>query len=285
MIRLLSKLASEPLKLVSMSNKHKKSFIFYASWKEVLMSYPSEVRLEVYDAVIEYAISGTLSELKPLAKMAFAFIQRDIDANDEKYNDIVSKRSEAGKKGMKARWGEKTNTCYNEITNVTNITDNVNDNVNEDDNGNVLDVHIQEEKLSGEKIVKKKEDRIDYKSIVEKFNAMLAPPLPKVIALSDARKAAIKARINEHGLDNIDTVFSNVATSKFLRGETENGWKCYFDWIFNPRNFIKILEGNYADNRANYSEKQKANNYAMQQFIDDCIARESKLVEEVEKPF
>lgn len=39
------------------------------------MDYPPEVRLEVYDAVIEYAESGTLSELRPLAKMAFSFIK------------------------------------------------------------------------------------------------------------------------------------------------------------------------------------------------------------------
>lgn len=39
----------------------RKSFVFYTEWKEVLVDYPPEVRLEVYDAVIEYAESGTLS--------------------------------------------------------------------------------------------------------------------------------------------------------------------------------------------------------------------------------
>ena len=49
----------------------RKSFVFYIEWQEVLMEYPEEVRLEVYDAIIKYAASGTLSEQKPLAKMAF----------------------------------------------------------------------------------------------------------------------------------------------------------------------------------------------------------------------
>ena len=48
------------------------------------MDYPPEVRLEVYDAVIRYAASGTLSELKPLAKMAFSFIKKEIDYNSRK---------------------------------------------------------------------------------------------------------------------------------------------------------------------------------------------------------
>ena len=45
------------------------------------MPYPEEVRLEVYDAIIKYAASETLSEQKPLAKMAFSFIKKQIDEN------------------------------------------------------------------------------------------------------------------------------------------------------------------------------------------------------------
>ena len=37
------------------------------------MEYPEEVRLEVYDAIIKYAASGTLSEQKPLAKIGILF--------------------------------------------------------------------------------------------------------------------------------------------------------------------------------------------------------------------
>lgn len=118
----------------------RKSFVFNIEWQEVLMDYPPEVRLEVYDAIIEYVASGTLSELKPLAKMAFSFIKKQIDYNNERYDDIVTKRREAGKKGMANRYqsvtnltnvtsDNKTNKCYQS---VTNLTDNVNDNENED---------------------------------------------------------------------------------------------------------------------------------------------------------
>lgn len=36
--------------------------------------------------------------------MAFSFIKKEIDYNTNKYNDIVAKRSEAGKKGMASRY-------------------------------------------------------------------------------------------------------------------------------------------------------------------------------------
>ena len=111
------------------------------------MDYPAEVRYEVYDAIIEYAASGKLTELKPLAKMAFSFIKKEMDYNNERYNDIVAKRSEAGKKGMASRYslqkddGEltkltgdnKTNKSYQTVTNVT--SDNKT-NYNEYDNDN-----------------------------------------------------------------------------------------------------------------------------------------------------
>lgn len=122
----------------------KKSFIFNVEWQEILLAYPAEVRLEVYDAIIEYVASGTLSELKPMAKMAFSFIKKEIDYNACKYDDIVSKRREAGKKAMNKRYNKdvtnltndsKSNKCYQDVTNLTD-NDNVNDdNTKESPNG------------------------------------------------------------------------------------------------------------------------------------------------------
>ena len=115
----------------------KKSFVFNIEWQEVLKEYPPEVRLEVYDAIIEYVASGTLSELKPLSKMAFSFIKKEIDYNNVRYDEIVSKRKEAGKKAMESRWGKivtDDNKNNESRQKVTNITDNVNDNVNVNEN-------------------------------------------------------------------------------------------------------------------------------------------------------
>lgn len=120
----------------------RKSFVFYIEWQEVLMEYPAEVRLEVYDAIIEYAASGTLSELKPLAKMAFSFIKKQIDSNNDKYNCLVEKRSEAGRKGMANRHGTSVtnlthdNKCNISYQDVTNLTSDNKSNYNEPDNVN-----------------------------------------------------------------------------------------------------------------------------------------------------
>nr|DAK60434.1 MAG TPA: hypothetical protein [Caudoviricetes sp.] len=77
----------------------KETFLFYADWLNVIRDLPSEVQLEVYQAIAEYAIYGNLIELKPLAKVAFGFVKQTIDRDTQKYISISEKRSEAGKRG------------------------------------------------------------------------------------------------------------------------------------------------------------------------------------------
>lgn len=86
-----------------MDEPRKSTFLFNTEWGEVLMDFGAEVKLEVYEAIIRYAASGTVGELKPQAKMAFAFIKREMDFNARQYQQAVEKRREAGQKGGKAK--------------------------------------------------------------------------------------------------------------------------------------------------------------------------------------
>ena len=118
--------------------KEKKTFVFNAEWHEILVEYPPEIRLEVYDAIVAYAVGRAVCELSPMAKMAFSFIRKELDFNANKYNETVKKRSEAGRRGMESRYNSnKPNTCYGCYDDVTTITDNVNVNVNDNVNDNV----------------------------------------------------------------------------------------------------------------------------------------------------
>lgn len=97
------------------------SFVFHTEWKDILKEYREEVRLEVYEAIIEYATSGTLIELKPLSKMAFAFIKQQIDKDRENIDTISEKRRKAGQKGAQKRWSKvkKKQTKQQAVTNNT----------------------------------------------------------------------------------------------------------------------------------------------------------------------
>jgi hypothetical protein len=143
----------------------KKTFVFNCEWQEVLVDYPAEVRLEVYDAIIEYVATGTLSELKPMAKMAFSFIKKEIDYNNQKYADVIVKRIKAGQKGNEVRWSDnyrknrKCDTCDKPIANIAvNVNDNVNVNVNDNDN-DIIKESLKEKSENSQKPTIKKQEK------------------------------------------------------------------------------------------------------------------------------
>ena len=89
-----------------------------------------------------------------------------------------------------------------------------------------------------------KTDRTDYQAVLDAFHE-LCPSLPKVLKLSDSRKKAIKARLNDFGLEEIKRAFALTEQSDFLKGNNANGWQAGFDWLMKPANLTKVLEGNY----------------------------------------
>ena len=96
-------------------------------------------------------------------------------------------------------------------------------------------------------IPKKTTKNIDFDLIISRFNE-ICKSLPKCKKLTDSRKASIKARWEEYGED-IFTAFEKAEASDFLSGRS-GGWNgANLDWILCPSNMIKIMEGNYDNER------------------------------------
>jgi uncharacterized protein YdaU (DUF1376 family) len=89
-------------------------------------------------------------------------------------------------------------------------------------------------------------DLINYKSLLETFH-FYCPNLSKVVRLSGQRKKHVDARFKEFDYDTILDVIKKVGSSDFLNGKNDRCWKADFDWIFLPTNFVKIVEGKYAN--------------------------------------
>lgn len=125
----------------------KETFVFYKSWMEALTDVPDDVRLEVYDCIIEYAFSGKVPSLKPMAKMAFNFIKNDIDRASEKYKKIVDRNKNNGAKGgrPKNHTNPKNPVGFSETQENPNEYDNDND--NEYDNNILLEKESKVENI------------------------------------------------------------------------------------------------------------------------------------------
>ena len=77
------------------------SFIFYRSFWEALKRCPNDVRLQLCEAIIEYALDFKKPKLEGLAKIIFTLIEAQIEANNRKYAE--------GKKGGRSAKCQRKN--------------------------------------------------------------------------------------------------------------------------------------------------------------------------------
>jgi len=262
------------------------SFIFYKGWREAIKDLPDDVRLEIYESIIEYATTGNLRGLKPMANIAFNFIKIDIDRDTEKYMSIVERNKSNGSKGGRPKsenpkepkeptkptglFGnpkeptKPTGLFGNpkEPTKPTGLFGNPKeptkpDNDNEYDNDYVddNDSHLKKKETSPKGESKKDElslfpeEKIDWGGLMDYFNSTFKGKLPAIKSIDAKRKKAIKARVAQYGKQAVFDVFQLVLDSPFLLGQNDKNWRCTFDWIFKSGNFTKILEGNYNGKR------------------------------------
>jgi hypothetical protein len=94
------------------------------------------------------------------------------------------------------------------------------------------------------------------KGVYEFFN-LERKDLPEAIKLNDSRKKLIKCRLEEYDQDTIKKVILKARDNNFLSGK-ETSFKANFDWIFNKTNFLKILEGNYENEKTNFGKDKPA---------------------------
>ena len=120
-----------------------------------------------------------------------------------------------------------------------------------------ISVDDAEEDIEEEREEEKERDKIDYKGIVAAFNSICVS-FPSVKALSDARKKAIKARLNTYSLADFKTLFEKAEASSFLKGKNNSNWSATFDWLIKDSNMAKVLDGNYDDKPVTYRQTGKS---------------------------
>ncbi len=77
----------------------RKGFVFYLHWAECMEELRPAERAAVYDAVVRYALTGEVTELKGSCRTALRFILSDFERTDAKYQRTIERRREAGRLG------------------------------------------------------------------------------------------------------------------------------------------------------------------------------------------
>jgi hypothetical protein len=204
------------------NKKPKNSFIFYRSFFEAIFEVKNEEKLQIYEAISNYALNKIEPNLKGTAKAIFILIKPQLDANNTRY--------ENGNKGGRPKTKTKPKRNQNETKTKPNENENENENVNEN----------------------KKEGGV--KKMTEIWNEICVG-FPKATLNSPPRNLKLKNLIGNKALKDkknnplFETMedwraFCGIVNkSAFLNGENKRKWRASIDWCLD--NVNKICEGNY----------------------------------------
>ena len=109
-------------------------------------------------------------------------------------------------------------------------------------------------------------------AIVQAYREICVPAgLPDIRGMNEDRKRKTKLRTREETFrTSYPAIFKAMAESDFMRGQNDRGWVASFDWIIhNGENYLKVLEGKYA----NRDKAGIRNEAARKSELDAQIAR------------
>lgn len=256
------------------------AFLFYQRWREQMKRLPDNERLQIYDAICDYAFENKESNLAYYLESILDNIRLTINENRAKQQAFIELQKEKGRKSAESR--KKKNLTAVDLVqpnltavNVgsTETTNNKNKKENKKEKSNNIDSSLNSESTSTEavdpetgsddkiKIVKsdeEKENREYCNKVATYFNEqMQGKQVKKIAKLNKERISRILARTKEYGKEAVAQVIVKTANSNFLNGDNNRGFLASFDWIFRPTNFPKIYEGNY-DNRTSIQRSTSA---------------------------
>lgn len=124
----------------------------------------------------------------------------------------------------------------------------------------------------------------DFKKFVIHYNRIRPPT--KIKSFNEKRKQKVLALLNngftkEHFLNVIYRLATMRRHDSYLYGNNKNNFRMDFDWLIEPENFQKVLEGTYGgEDRQDEIDRQREQEERRQKMIAEQNIREEKLQQE-----
>ena len=145
------------------------SFILYTEQKAVIDKLTDEQAGKIIKAIYEYAETDKMPKLDNVLDLVITPFKLALDRNNNKWQEIKKKRSEAGKIGAeikKQKQAKQANAKFDKQTKANqavNVNDNVNVNVNDNNN-----IPVSEEESSSTSAKANKHKYGKYKNVLLK---------------------------------------------------------------------------------------------------------------------
>jgi len=148
--------------------------------------------------------------------------------------------------------------------------------------GHALDIDLDQEKEEERdpKDLLSKTNVLDYQALVDMYHE-LCPSLPRIKKLNTNRKTLLRARLKDHGMDGLRTLFEKAEASDFLTGRSGRWKGANFEWLLKDSNCLKVLEGNY-DNVPSHHGGRPRSETAVQKMLRQEMAMEHGDIIDVE---
>lgn len=208
----------------------KPSFLVYYDNEVVVLRLPDKEAGKLFKSLFPYGREEIKPDFEknPALAMAFDILSMAIDRDKEKYVKRCEKNRENGRKGGLAKAGNSKQSLPNGKQGLANLAD--------------KDMDMDKD------MDKDRDSNIKYQQIADLYNETCVS-FPRLTKLSDSRKKAIRARLNQYTIEDFKRLFAMAEESSFLKGQNGRDWSANFDWLIKDSNMAKVLDGNYVDKK------------------------------------
>lgn len=256
----------------------KESFIIYKSYYKPIQKLSDKQLGRLFRAIFKFQLGEEVTVEEDI-EMAFEFFKARFDLDESKYQGIVERNRNNGRKAVTKKRTENNdanpvapsggeNTQWHPVAPSGVYNDNDSDNENENEIRESIEAKKTDAGASSPLTAHTEEDvrkeRVPYDRIRDLWNET-CKSFNNVHTLSKSRKAKIGVRVTEMGgvekaMQTIEKLFRKVSESKFLNGDNDRSWKASFDWLFeNDKNWVKVMEGNYDNREPNGGHMERMN--------------------------
>lgn len=214
----------------------------------VLSRYANSVTKECFPSITTlakktgYGRATVIESIKSLVKKGYLIKENRVDGRGQQNNlYTILPINQAFK-------GSPVENYPSSVENYPSSVQNYPSSVENSKNTNIKNTNIKNTNISvtGEFIDK----------VIEEWNKLSDLGIVPIRNISNNRLKSLRARLEEYSENEIIQAIQLIRLSNFLTGKNDRNWKIKFDWLLNPNNFIKVIEGNYTDKEEDKPKKK-----------------------------
>ena len=214
----------------------RESFIFYRDWRDGIASLTPSLRVEIYDAVVSFALDGTEPQLSHEAQMIFSFLRPKLLRDTEKYQSRCERNKANGSLGGRPPKTEKTQrnrknpvgfpkTEKTQTNPVGWDKDKDKDKDSQEPIGSMSeDLTILADGMSDSGAVRRAPSTMREKVMWHFNERMQGRAICRIRSIENKRAELLRARLRQSGEQAVMEVIDKAAASSFLNGNNQKGW-------------------------------------------------------------